>query len=108
MEQNISRTTRECWETIEYTLKELSRDAGCQQQYLDLQDEFQVFRAWARTSGAYSEDYASLDYRLRENVVTWRLFITILESLLLSLSRSGWSYAQLDLCMLTYIFSSQL
>ena len=57
------------------------------QQHTDLTDEFEVFRAWARTSGAYSDDHASLDYRLRENMVTWRLVISLLEDLLLGLSR---------------------
>ena len=87
MEQDISQATRECWDAFHQSVNVLCQSPGHHQQCLDLKDEFEVFRAWVRTSGARSDDHASLDYRLRENLATRRLFITILEGLVLSLSR---------------------
>lgn len=87
IEQDISRATEDCWEAFHQSVNVLGQISGRHQECLDLQDEFEVFRAWARTSGARSEDHASLDYRLRENLATKRLFITILEGLVWGLSR---------------------
>lgn len=86
-ERNISCATEECWDGFRQGLNGLNQNPEHHQQYLDLADEFEVFRAWARTSGAQSEDHASLDYRLRENPITRKPFLTILEGLVVSLSR---------------------
>ena len=100
MEQDISSATDECWEAFHQSVDMLNQRPEHPQQYLDLQDEFEVFRAWARTSGARRQDHASLDYRLRENPATKRLFITILEDLVLNLSRCRPKDTQLTACPL--------
>ena len=87
MEQDIARITRQRWEAFHQNANDLGKIPEHHQQCLDLKDEFEVFRAWARISGARSEDHASLDYRVRENLGTRNLFLTIVEGLVVSLSR---------------------
>ena len=83
----IARATQRCLSSFQQLATVVNENPEHYPFSLDLQDELEAYRVWVRNSGALAQDHASLEYRLRENLPTRRLFITILSGLTSNLGR---------------------
>ena len=82
VEDAIAGRTKQCLDMFERLAESLAYETNEHHSLSpDLQDEFEAYRVWVRNSGACAQDHASLDYRLRDNTPTRRLFLTILDGL---------------------------
>ena len=83
----VANDAKKCWETFQEVIFLLNDDENRRMISLDFQEEFEGFRVWCRSAGAFVEDHASLDYRVRDNAPTRKLVRTILQGLASSLSQ---------------------
>ena len=92
----IARATQRCLSSFQQLVTAVIDDAEQSPFYLDLQDELEAYRVWIRNSGALGEERTSLDYRLRENLPTRKLFLTILSGLTSNIGRCKYMTAALS------------
>ena len=87
VQNSVAHDAKNCWEIFQEVIVLFNDVENRRTISLDFQEEFEGFRVWCRSAGAFAEDHASLDYRLRDNAPTRKLIRTILQGLNSSLSQ---------------------